>query len=153
METFGDTDFNAYAKVFIFLGFSHLTEGFVHVFSWKMPALAGWLAGWFAGWLGAGYLAGWLASWLAWQRWLAGWLGCFFEVHSGQVFTCLFEGNRLGVWLAGWLAGWLALVEFCGVFVWLFHFERVFMWLSDANVWFSRAVVQGWLAGSGGVLW
>ena len=41
-------------------------------------------------------------------------------------------------WLGVWLAGWLALVEFCGVFVWLFHFERVFTWLSDANLWFSR---------------
>ena len=65
METFGKTDFNAYAKVFIFSRFSHLTEGFVCVFSWKMPALACLLAGLLAGWLAAGCLAlasGWLAG-------------------------------------------------------------------------------------------
>ena len=73
METFGETDFNAYAKVFIFSRFSHLTEGFVCVFSWKMPALAGLLAGWLAGWL--------LAAW----RWhLAGWLA-----GSGGVLWCV----------------------------------------------------------------
>ena len=137
METFGETDFNAYAKVFIFLRFSHLTEGFVCVFSWKMPALAGWLAGWFAGWLAAGCLAGWLAGRLAGLAALVGWLaGLFLRGAFWTGFHMPFRGKSVGC-----LAGWLALVEFCGVFVWLFHFERVFTWLSDANLWFSRAVV------------
>ena len=41
---------------------------------------------------------------------------------------------RLSAWLAAWLA------QFCDVFVWLFHFERVLTWLSDADLCFSQAV-------------
>ena len=66
METLGDTDFNSYAKVFIFSRFSQLTAGFVCVFPWKIAALAGRLAGWLA--------AGWLAAWLAGGLLAAGWL-------------------------------------------------------------------------------
>ena len=42
------------------------------------------------------------------------------------------DGFSRAFCLAGCLAG--------GVFVWLFHFERVFTWLSDANWGCSHAV-------------
>ena len=102
----------------------------------------------------AGSLAGWLAGWQAGQRWLAGWLSWLCEVHFGWVFTRLSDANLLTVWLAAWLTAWLA--EFCDMFVWLFNFERVFTWLSDADLCFSPAVylislgkiaaLAGWLA-------
>mgnify|MGYP001198179766 CR=1 FL=1 len=76
METLGETDFNGYAKVFIFSRFSQLTAGFVCVFPWKMAALAGWLAGLLAGFLLAGWLANLLTVWLA---------GCL----AGGVLRCV----------------------------------------------------------------
>ena len=66
METFGETDFNAYAKVFISRGF-HTSHKVLYVFSrGKCPRwLACLLAGLLAGWLAAGCLAlasGWPAG-------------------------------------------------------------------------------------------
>ena len=66
-----------------------------------------------------------------WPRWLAGWLESDFHIA--------FRGKSVGC-LAGWLPGWLAggvLSCVCMVN----HFERVFTWLSDANLSFSQAVV------------
>ena len=72
---------------------------------------------------------------MALRRKLVGWLADLCEVFVGQ----------RGFWLVGLLTE---------VFLWIFHFERVFTWLSDVNLCFSKAValagsLAGWLAGSG----